>query len=57
MTIKRLANNYGTFDLLAAYIMRTIGVDEEKAKDMAYVVDMDLERMLEEMIDNEEEVW
>ena len=56
MTIKELADNYGTLDLLTAYIMRTTNVSEEVAADLVYQIDMDLERCLEEvMFENEEE--
>ena len=57
MSIKELAENYGTFDLLTAYIMRTAGVSEEVSADMVYTVDTDLERWLEELTyeDDEEE--
>ena len=49
ISIKELAENYGTFDLLTAYIMRTAGVSEEVATDMVYRIDTDLERWLEEL--------
>lgn len=56
MTVKELADNYGTLDLLTAYIMRTANVSEEVAADLVYQIDMDLERCLEEvMCENEEE--
>ena len=56
MTVKELAENYGTLDLLAAYIMRTANVSEERVADLVYLIDMDLERCLEEiMYENEEE--
>ena len=48
MTIAELAENYGTLDLLTAYIMRTAGVDEELAADWVVDVDGGLERILEE---------
>lgn len=49
MSIKELAENYGTLDLLAAYVMRTSNVSEEVAVDMVYKIDMDLERWIEEL--------
>ena len=57
MTVKELAENYGTLNLLTAYIMRTVNVSEEVAAEMVYEVDMDFERLLEELTynNNEEE--
>lgn len=54
MSIKELAENYGTLDLLTAYIMRTANVGEEMATDMVYKIDMDLERWLEELVYEDE---
>ena len=53
--IKNLAESYGTYDLLTAYIMRTLNVSCEIASDMVYRVDYALEIMLDEMIESEEE--
>ena len=58
MTVKELAENYGTFDLLTAYIMRTSSINEDVATDIVYKIDMDLERWIEDILeteDNEEE--
>jgi hypothetical protein len=53
--VTNLAENYGTYDLLTAYIMRTLHVSYEFASDVICQVDYDLERWLCEMIANEEE--
>ena len=55
MSIKELTENYGTLDLLTAYIMGTANVSEETAEDMVYQIDMDLERWLDELIYEDEE--
>ena len=57
MSIKKLSENYGTYDLLTAYIMRTVDVDEEKATGIVYQLDLDLERRIEESIENEDEEY
>ena len=54
-SIKNLAENYGTDDLLTAYIMRTLNVSCEVASDMVYRVDYALEMMLDEIIESENE--
>ena len=55
MTIAELATNYGTLDLLTAYIMRATGVEEEIASDWVYDIDFDIERRLDEMREDEAE--
>ena len=54
MTVKELAENYGTLDLLTAYIMRTSNVSEEVAENLVYQIDMDLECCLEEIMYEDE---
>ena len=53
--VTNLAENYGTYDLLTAYIMRTLNVSYEVAEDIVYNVDYDLEIRLNEMFEGEEE--
>ena len=48
LTIQELAENYGTYDLLTAYIMRTANINEEKAKDIVYKLDIYLEPWIDE---------
>lgn len=52
LTIQELAENYGTYDLLTAYIMRTANINEEKTKNIVYKLDINLERWIDE--ENEE---
>lgn len=55
MSIQQLAENYGTYDLLTAYIMRTAGVDKKKAIDIVYQLDLTIERWIEdEWVEDEE---
>ena len=51
LTIEELAENYGTLDLLTAYIMRTANVSLVKAKEWVHDIDGGLERILEEKAD------
>lgn len=55
MSIKELAEKYGTLDLLTAYIMRTANVNEDFANDLVYEIDTELERWLEDIIYRMEE--
>lgn len=55
MSIQQLADNYGTLDLLNAYIMRTANVNEETAIDILYQIDFELERWIDELILGEDE--
>lgn len=55
MTIAELAKNYGTLDLLTAYVMRTANVEEDVAADWAYGIDFDIERRLDEIREDEED--
>ena len=53
--VTNLAESYGTYDLLTAYIMRTLHVSYEFASDVVCMVDCDIERFLCESITNAEE--
>jgi len=55
MSIETIAQEYGSIDLLAAYIMRTSQVDEDVALDLAYKLDLELEAELETILDDAEE--
>lgn len=55
MSIQQLADNYGTLDLLNAYIMRTANVNEETAINILYQIDFELERWIDELISDEDE--
>lgn len=46
--VDKLAENYGTHDLLTAYIMRTAKVSQDQASEWVYPVDFDLVHWLEE---------
>lgn len=52
MTIQELANEYGSLELLTAYIIRTAGVSEERAEEVVVDVDSGLERLLEERFES-----
>lgn len=52
---EQLAQEYGSYDLLAAYIMRTANVPVETAKDLVYSTDIDFEHYIEERIFSEED--
>lgn len=52
MSIKELSENYGTHDLLTAYIMRTANINEDAANDILYNIDMELERWIEDILEN-----
>lgn len=54
MTVKELAENYGSLDLLAAYIMRTSGVSEEQADEVVYTIDYDMDRYLDSVFDEDD---
>ena len=54
MTVKDLAENYGSLDLLAAYIMRTAGVSEEQADEVVYTIDFDMDRYLDSVFDEDD---
>lgn len=51
MTVKELAENYGTYDLLIAYIMRTANVSEEVANEIIYEFDYATEMHLMEFLE------
>lgn len=53
--VEKLAEDYGTHDLLTAYIMRTAGTTEGCATDILYELDTDLERWIDELLEDEEE--
>lgn len=55
LTIQELAENYGTYDLLTAYIMRTANINEEKAKVIVYKLDIYLERWIDELFEENKE--
>lgn len=55
MSIQQLADNYGTLDLLNAYIMRTANVNEETAINILYQIDFELERWIDELMSGEDE--
>lgn len=55
LTIQELAENYGTYDLLIAYIMRTANINEEKAKVIVYKLDIYLERWIDELFEENKE--
>lgn len=55
MSIQQLAENYGTLNLLTAYIMRTANVNEETAINILYQIDFELERWIDELMSGEDE--
>ena len=54
LSIKELAENYGTHDLLTAYIMRTANVNEDTASDILYDIDIELEHWIEDILESTE---
>ena len=52
LTVKELSEQYGSLDLLTAYIMRTGNVSEEVAAEMVYSFDMDNERHLQQILED-----
>ena len=55
LTIEELAQQYGSLDLLTAYLMRNFGVTEAVAEDLLYGADQMLEQMINEKLEEEEE--
>lgn len=53
-TIEELSQQYGSLDLLTAYIMRNFGVTETVAEDLVYGADQMLEQMINEKLEDEE---
>jgi hypothetical protein len=52
LTVKELSEQYGSLDLLTAYIMRTGNVSEEEAEEMVYAFDMDAESHLQQILED-----
>ena len=48
MTIELLAEDFGSLDLLTAYIMRTASVSKERAEEFVVDIDAEFERYLED---------
>ena len=55
LTVRELSEQYGTLDLLTAYIMRTCGVSEKRAEKMVYMFDQDTERHLQQILEDQVE--
>lgn len=53
IAIERLAKDYGSMDLLTAYIMRTAKVTEGQASDVVNMIDMNTELWLDEIFTEE----
>lgn len=53
--IIQLTEEYGTLELLTAYLMRTYNISFERADDNVLLIDTDLERMYEEHLLNDED--
>ena len=54
--IIQLAEEYGTLELLTAYLMCTYNISFERADDNVLLIDSDLERMYEEhLLDDQDE--
>ena len=49
-----LAAQYGSLDLLEAYLIRNFGMTPERAQDLVYKVDTSLELMLDEVLEDED---
>lgn len=47
MTIQELADNYGSLDLLTAYLMRNFQMPRERAEDIVYDIDAGIERCMD----------
>ena len=52
LTVKELSEQYGSLDLLTAYIMATGNVSEEVAAEMVYSFDMDNEIHLQQILED-----
>ena len=53
--IIKLIQEYGTHELLTAYLMRTYNVPLERVDEEIYMIDADLERMYEERLTDDDE--
>lgn len=55
LTIEELSQQYGSLDLLTAYIMRNFGVTEAVAEDLVCGADQMLEQMINEKLEDDKE--